>query len=200
MKGTRSTRILATVFHKHKHITNTDVTPEDCVIAAAGKLAYDLKGRITLHLSESTLDQLKLIWAILKKGWKKTVQQHPPSKNPTPPPPPPHQTPKPVTPVTLVISPTGPPTRVTPPRVETPRVVPPPKVVPPPRAEDPVTPRRSPQLAALRNYIKDEVDVPSRKTRRQTGKRRSTTQDSMLEAVTQLKITPAHLAQQNFPI
>ena len=92
MKGTRATRILATVFHKHKYITNMDVTPEDCVIAAAGKLAYELKGRITLHLSESTLDQLKLIWAILKKGWKNTVQQHPPRKNPTPPPPPPPDT------------------------------------------------------------------------------------------------------------
>ena len=79
---------MATVFHKHNYITNMDVTPEDCVIAAAGKLAYELKRRMTPHLSESTLDQLKLIWAILKKGWKNTVQQHPPRKNPTPPPPP----------------------------------------------------------------------------------------------------------------
>ena len=61
MKNTRATRILATVFHKHKYITNTDVTPEDCVIAAAGKLAYELKGCITLHLSETTLDQFSAL-------------------------------------------------------------------------------------------------------------------------------------------
>ena len=44
MKDTRVTRILATVFHKHKCITNLDITPEDQVIAATGKLAGALKG------------------------------------------------------------------------------------------------------------------------------------------------------------
>ena len=32
MKDTRATRISATVFNKHKYITNPRVTPEDCVI------------------------------------------------------------------------------------------------------------------------------------------------------------------------
>jgi hypothetical protein len=35
MIGTRSTRISATVFHKHKYISNPTVTPADTVIAAA---------------------------------------------------------------------------------------------------------------------------------------------------------------------
>ena len=43
MKDTRATRILATVFHMHKYITNPDITPKDQVIAAAVKLADELK-------------------------------------------------------------------------------------------------------------------------------------------------------------
>ena len=35
MKDTRATQILATVFHKHKYITNLDITSEERVIAAA---------------------------------------------------------------------------------------------------------------------------------------------------------------------
>ena len=79
-------------------------------------------------------------------------------------------------------------------------MVPPPKVVPPPRVEDPVTPRRSPQLAALRNYIKDEVDAPARNTRSQTDNRRSTTQEAMLAAVAQRKVAQAQFAQRSFLI
>ena len=37
MKYTRDTRISATVFHKHKYITNAGITPEDQVISAGGK-------------------------------------------------------------------------------------------------------------------------------------------------------------------
>ena len=113
---------------------------------------------------------------------------------------PPLQTPKPALPETLVISPTGPPTRVPPPRVEPPRVVSPPRVVPPPRAEDLVTPQRSHRLADLHNDIKYEVENPARNTRIQTGKRRPTTQDYMLVAVAHLKVTPAQLAQRKFPV
>ena len=43
MKETRATQILVTVWHKHKYITNLDITPKDQVIAAAVKLADELK-------------------------------------------------------------------------------------------------------------------------------------------------------------
>ena len=54
MKDTTTTLISATVFHKHKYITNTDITPEDRVIAASGKLTDTLKGRIPPHLIEKS--------------------------------------------------------------------------------------------------------------------------------------------------
>ena len=50
MKDTRATRISAAVFHKHKYITNPSVTPEDRVMATAGKLAAELKCRMATHL------------------------------------------------------------------------------------------------------------------------------------------------------
>ena len=55
MKNTRDTLISAKVFHKHKHITNPEITTEDQFIAAAGKLVDDIKGCIPPHLSETTL-------------------------------------------------------------------------------------------------------------------------------------------------
>ena len=59
MKDTRVTRISATVFHKHKDITNPSVTPEDHVMATSSKLAADLKGRMATHLSKTALHQLE---------------------------------------------------------------------------------------------------------------------------------------------
>ena len=50
MKNTRAKRISATVFHHLKYITDPSVTPEDHVMATAGKLAADLKGRMATHL------------------------------------------------------------------------------------------------------------------------------------------------------
>ena len=70
MKDTKFIRISTTVFHKHKCITNPDVTPKYYVIAEAGKFAYDVKGFMPPHLRESTLNQLKHILTILKKVWK----------------------------------------------------------------------------------------------------------------------------------
>eukprot|EP00804_Cyclotella_cryptica_P019261 CCRYP_006150-RA/>CCRYP_006150-RA protein AED:0.40 eAED:0.40 QI:0/-1/0/1/-1/1/1/0/248 len=40
---TRSTRIAATVFFKHKYLTNPSVTPTDALIAAAANLAHIIK-------------------------------------------------------------------------------------------------------------------------------------------------------------
>ena len=69
IKDTRSTRISATVFHKHKYIVIPSVTPEDRVMATAVKLAADLKGHMATHLSETSLHQLELLGTILKQGW-----------------------------------------------------------------------------------------------------------------------------------
>ena len=87
-KDTRATQILAMVFHKHKYITNPDITPKDRVIAAAGKLSDTLKGRMSPHLSETTLEQLECIGTILKHERTQTVQPNPPRIPPNPPPPP----------------------------------------------------------------------------------------------------------------
>ena len=57
-KGTIATRISATVFHKHKYITNASVIPEDRVMATSGKLAAKLKGCMSTHLSKTALHQL----------------------------------------------------------------------------------------------------------------------------------------------
>ena len=89
MKETRATQILVTVWHKHKYITNLDITPKDQVIAESGKLVEELKCRMPTHLSETTLEQSERIRTILKKGRAQTVHNNPPIK-PTNPPPPPH--------------------------------------------------------------------------------------------------------------
>ena len=67
MKDTRATQILATVFHKHKYITNPDITPKDRVISSAKKLADALKDHVYPHLSEISLEQLERIRTILKE-------------------------------------------------------------------------------------------------------------------------------------
>ena len=68
MKDTRSTWISATVFQKHKYITNPDITPEDRFIVAAGKLEDELKGCMPPHIREITLEQLEHIRTILNQG------------------------------------------------------------------------------------------------------------------------------------
>ena len=55
MKYTRATRISATVFNKHKYITNPYITPKYRIISEASKLADTLKGRMPPHLSKTTL-------------------------------------------------------------------------------------------------------------------------------------------------
>ena len=47
MLNTRAIRVSATLFHKHKYISNPNVIPADAVIAAAGNLALVLKGEIS---------------------------------------------------------------------------------------------------------------------------------------------------------
>ena len=154
MKDTRSTQILATVFHKHKYITNPDITYEDRVISAARKLADTLKGRMSPHLSETILNQLERIGTILKDERTQKVNTNTP-RIPTNPTPPPHRThpayipvrvtptPEPLT-TTLTSSIVPPPRVMTPPRVPPPTVAPPPRVVTPPTVAHQVPLRRSP--------------------------------------------------------
>ena len=57
MKYTRATRISATVFNKHKDITNPSITSKDRIMVISGKLVADLKGRMATHLSKTSLHQ-----------------------------------------------------------------------------------------------------------------------------------------------
>jgi len=47
--ATRTTRISATVFFKHKYITNPSVTPADAIIAAAANLSHLLTNNLQAH-------------------------------------------------------------------------------------------------------------------------------------------------------
>ena len=68
MTKSKDTRVSGKVFHKHKYITNPDITPEDRVIASMIKLSQEISGRAcNNHLSDTTLDQLTRLGKILKK-------------------------------------------------------------------------------------------------------------------------------------
>ena len=47
IKKTSSERVTDTVFFKQKYLTNTEVTPEDKVVAAAQILTHSMKGNLT---------------------------------------------------------------------------------------------------------------------------------------------------------
>ena len=67
MTKTMATRLSGKVFQKHKYITNPDVTPEDRVITAMGKLSQEIRGNACNNqLSDTTLDQLTRLGEILK--------------------------------------------------------------------------------------------------------------------------------------
>ena len=68
-KDTRTTRISATVFFKHKYITNPTVTPADAIVAAATNLASALQNNILAqHLGKLNLNDLKRLQAILQEA------------------------------------------------------------------------------------------------------------------------------------
>ena len=180
IKETRATRILATVFHKKKCITNQDITPEDRVIAATGKLADALKGYTPPHLSETTLDKLKRIGTILKHERTHMVQPNLPRIPPNPPPPP-HQTHYAYIPVRVAPTPTTLSTPLTsstvpPPRVSPPTVAPPTRVVTPPTEAHQIPLSRPPQMADQRSKIEDEVYAPAHNTQSHKHQRSSLTQ------------------------
>ena len=165
VKGTRDTQILATVFHKHKYITNPYITPKNRVIVATDKLADSLKSCMPPHLSKTTPKKLYCIRTILKHERTQRFQPNPPRILPNPPPPH-HQTHPAYIPVRVSPTPAPlenpltssmlPPPRVVPlPRVPPPTVAPPPRVVTPPTAVHQVPLRRSLRLAAQRSKIED---------------------------------------------
>ena len=77
MTNTRSLRISATVFHKHKYISNPDVTPADRIIAAARALATLIKGNLTQSLNDISLTHLERLGSILKPEVPVTKTQSP---------------------------------------------------------------------------------------------------------------------------
>ena len=153
MKDTRATRILATVFHKHKYITNPGVTPEDRAIATEVKLVAEIKVIMANHLSKMALEQLEQLGTIINQGWtQKDNQQR------TPPSAPPRQTSKVQVALTQKVGSGVPipktlstphlpfqhPNRASHTTSEISPTETVPRVVPPPWVEQPETPRRSP--------------------------------------------------------
>ena len=67
IKETKTTRVSVMVFHKHKYITNPDVTPEDLGIASMDSISQGLKENPPEHLSNTTLEQLTTLDNILKQ-------------------------------------------------------------------------------------------------------------------------------------
>ena len=55
IKEMKTKRISDTVFHKHKYITNPDVTPEYRVIEAMDRMSKELKGNPPEQFSVTTL-------------------------------------------------------------------------------------------------------------------------------------------------
>ena len=66
MKTTRALRISATVFHKHKYISNPAVTPANRVLAATGALDNLLTTNVPNSLTNTYLTQIKRLVFILK--------------------------------------------------------------------------------------------------------------------------------------
>ena len=67
-KTTRSTRISATMFFKHKYITNPSLTPTDAIIAAAVNLAHTIKHNMPeQYRSQLKKNDLSKLQQILKR-------------------------------------------------------------------------------------------------------------------------------------
>ena len=76
MTKTKDTRLSGKVFHKHKYITNPDVTPEDRVKAAMSKMSQKISDRVcNNHLSNTTLYQPTRLGEILQKRIKDEEEQ-----------------------------------------------------------------------------------------------------------------------------
>ena len=135
---TRTTRITATVFLKHKYITNPVMTPADAITAAAANLAHTIENNVKAqHIDQTKLNDLKRLQHILK-----STATHPKET-----------TEQPEEPPQLLPGYDNnsnndeeediPPPRVIPPpkEVPPPRVIPSPRVTPSPRANPIPTPQ-----------------------------------------------------------
>ena len=58
MINTRSNQVSATIFHKHKYLSNLTATPAGAIIAAAGNLITAIKGHLPHRLQESHFSEL----------------------------------------------------------------------------------------------------------------------------------------------
>eukprot|EP00804_Cyclotella_cryptica_P020425 CCRYP_014405-RA/>CCRYP_014405-RA protein AED:0.11 eAED:0.09 QI:0/-1/0/1/-1/1/1/0/940 len=68
---TRSTRIAATVFFKHKYLTNPSVTPTDALIAAAANLAHIIKHNAKAqHVGTKNLQDLQRLQQLFSDAAK----------------------------------------------------------------------------------------------------------------------------------
>ena len=58
MINTRATQVSATVFHKHKYVSNPTANPDDAIIVAAGNLITAIKVHLPHRLQEFHLSEL----------------------------------------------------------------------------------------------------------------------------------------------
>ena len=58
MINTRATRVSATVFYKHKYLSNPTDTPDFSIISVAGNIITAIKGHLTHHIQESHFSEL----------------------------------------------------------------------------------------------------------------------------------------------
>ena len=58
MINTGATRVSATVFYKHKYLSNPTATPANAIISAAGNLITAIKGHLPHCLQESHFSEL----------------------------------------------------------------------------------------------------------------------------------------------
>ena len=65
MVNTQTTRISATVFHKHKYTSNPIAAPSDVVIVTAKNLTKALKRKLPRYIQESLLAKLTHLSRIL---------------------------------------------------------------------------------------------------------------------------------------
>ena len=83
VKETGAVRSTNTVFFKHKHITNPNVTPADAIVYVAKELTEALKGNVPGSLRDTSLDDLEKLEQIFAqksqsyKAMRKVVEQPP---------------------------------------------------------------------------------------------------------------------------
>ncbi len=175
-KDTRTTRITATAFFKHKYITNPTVTPADAITSAAANLAHTIENNIKLkHLNQTKINDLQRLQRILQStasNTKETTNQyeHVPEL------------------ITGYDNDSDEDNNEPSPRViPQPRVIPSPIPAPPPR----VTPTEDTHHIEFEYLNESNTSTPAQNTR--SHKIRTITQDTILNAI---NIHQGHLSAQ----